>query len=133
MPRAKWWILVPLLLFVTYLIGPRPQTPVFEPVLPPVPSQPAMLEQYVNVNESKHKLRSNNEARIVWFDDSARNKTEYVVLYLHGFSASQAEGDPIHRDIARKFGCNMYLSRLAEHGIDTTEKMVNLTPERLWE
>ncbi len=58
-----------------------------------------------------------------------KNKTEYSLVYLHGFSASQAEGDPVHRNIAKLFGCNLYLSRLAEHGIDTAEPMMNLTAE----
>jgi esterase/lipase len=54
------------------------------------------------------------------------------MVYLHGFSASQAEGEPVHRDLAKKFGTNLYLSRLAEHGIDTTESMLNLTAEKFW-
>ena len=54
-------------------------------------------------------------------------------MYLHGFSASQEEGAPVHKAIAKKFGCNLYLARLAEHGIDTTEAMQNLTAEKYWE
>ncbi len=80
----------------------------------------------------QHKLKPNNEARIVWFD-SSKTKTEYSIVYLHGFSASQEEGRPIHTNIAKEFGCNLYLSRLAEHGIDTTEPMINLTADELWE
>jgi pimeloyl-ACP methyl ester carboxylesterase len=53
-------------------------------------------------------------------------------LYLHGFSASQGEGDPVHRDFAKEFGCNLYLSRLAEHGIDTVERLINFTTEKYW-
>ncbi|MEI9959446.1 MAG: alpha/beta hydrolase [Ferruginibacter sp.] len=49
------------------------------------------------------------------------------------FSASQEEGNPVHRDIAKTFGCNLYLSRLAEHGIDTTEQLLNLTADNYWE
>ena len=62
-----------------------------------------------------------------------KNKTAYSIVYLHGFSASQAEGDPVHKNIAAMFGCNLYLSRLAEHGIDTTEPMMNLTADKNWE
>jgi len=68
----------------------------------------------------------------VWADTATKKKTEYVIVYLHGFSASQKEGDPVHRAIAKKFGCNLYLSRLAEHGIDTVEAMVNLTADNYW-
>ena len=39
----------------------------------------------------------------------------------------------MHQNIAKEFGCNLYLARLAEHGIDTTEAMQNLTAEKYWE
>jgi pimeloyl-ACP methyl ester carboxylesterase len=80
-----------------------------------------------------HKIKPNNEARIVWYNDSLKNKTDYAIVYLHGFSASQEEGRPIHTNIAKEFGCNLYLARLAEHGIDTAEPMMNLTPDKYWE
>jgi esterase/lipase len=54
-------------------------------------------------------------------------------VYLHGFSASQEEGNPVHRNIAKQFGCNMYLARLSEHGIDTTDALINMTATSLWE
>jgi pimeloyl-ACP methyl ester carboxylesterase len=59
--------------------------------------------------------------------------TEYAIVYLHGFSASQEEGNPVHRNVAAHFGCNLYLSRLAEHGIDTTDQLINLTSDNYWE
>src|SRR6185295_9811239 len=49
-----------------------------------------------------------------------------------GFSASQEEGDPVHLELAIEFGCNLYLPRLADHGIDTTEQLLYFTPDRLW-
>jgi len=130
--RKKWLLLIPVVLIVAYLLGPSPSTPVYSSAMPAVPAEPAALENYIRQNESAHKVKPDNEARIVWANDSLKNKTEYVLVYLHGFSASQGEGDPVHRDLAKKFGCNLYLSRLAEHGIDTTEPMVNLTSDNLW-
>lgn len=132
MPKKKWWIFIPLGLAILYLMGPRPSAPVYNKTLPQLPSD-STLETYIKARESQHKLRPDNNARIIWANDSSKNKTEYAILYLHGFSASQGEGDPIHRHIAKKFGCNLYLSRLAEHGIDTTEKLVNLTADNYWE
>lgn len=121
-----------VLLFGLYFIGPSPERPVFRPELPVVPVETQALEQYVTNLESQHKLKPENEAMIVW-NDSAREKTDYSVVYLHGFSASRMEGDPVHRDFARKFGMNLYLARLADHGIDTTESLLYFTPDRLWE
>ncbi len=130
--RKKWWLLIPVLLFILYLLGPSPSTPKYPAEMPVVPATPAALEAYIRENEAHHKLKPDNEARIVWFNDSAKTPTEYAIVYLHGFSASQGEGDPLHRDIARRYGCNLYLSRLAEHGIDTAEAMVNLTADEYW-
>ncbi len=135
MIRKKWLrvlLLILAVLIAVYLLGPHPKPPVYSKALPTVPSDATSLENYISNNESQHKLKPNNEARIVWFD-SSKTKTEYSIIYLHGFSASQEEGRPTHINIAREFGCNLYLSRLADHGIDTTEPMINLTADKLWE
>jgi len=117
---------------IVYLFGPRPDEPKYETVMPAVPPLNE-LDKYVATQEAVHKLRPNNEARIVWANDSSRQKTEYAIVYIHGFSASQEEGNPVHRNIAKQFGCNLYLSRLAEHGIDTSEQLMNLTADNYWE
>ena len=130
--RKKWWLLIPILLVIFYFAGPHPSRPRYNSTEPVVPAEPAALESYIRDREAAHKLKTDNEARIVWVDSSKR-KTPFVIIYLHGFSASQGEGDPVHRDIAKKYGCNLFLSRLAEHGIDTAEAMVNLTADNYWE
>ncbi len=118
---------------LVYLAGPSPQAPVYSDRMPAVPESAALLENYIAQNEKQHHLKADNEARIIWYDDSLKNKTEYAIVYLHGFSASQFEGAPTHENIAKMFGCNLYLSRLAEHGIDTVEALVNLTADEYWE
>lgn len=117
---------------LTYLVGPNPSTPIFDPTIPAVPAEPKALEQYVRANESIHKLKPGNNAEIVW-NDSLHRKTPFSIVYLHGFSASREEGNPVHTDIAKRFGCNLYLSRLSQHGIDTVDALVNLTADNLWE
>ncbi|HLO36863.1 MAG TPA: alpha/beta hydrolase, partial [Lacibacter sp.] len=129
----KWVLIILLVLAVIYFLGPNPSTPVYTSALPAVPTEAAALEKYIAANEAVHKIKPENEARIVWQNDSTKQKTEYAIVYLHGFSASQEEGDPVHTAIAKKFGCNLYLARLAEHGIDTSEAMLNLTSEKYWE
>lgn len=125
-------ITFPIILLVgIYFIGDAPERPEYAGDLPAVPARPDELEGYVKGTESKHKLKPDNEAMIIW-NDSTRKKTPYAVVYLHGFSASRMEGDPVHRDFAKKFGCNLYLSRLADHGIDTTDALLYFTPDRLW-
>ncbi len=119
-------------LIIVYLFGPRPGKPEYSTTMPLVPATD-QLEKFIAANENLHKLRLNNQARVVWANDSSKQKTAYAIVYLHGFSASQEEGNPVHRNIAKQFGCNLFLSRLAEHGIDTSEQLLNLTPDTYWE
>ncbi|MBX9734040.1 MAG: alpha/beta hydrolase [Chitinophagaceae bacterium] len=116
----------------TYFVGPHPSKPAFETALPSTPPIP-QLDSFIANKEKQHKIKENNEARIIWANDSLKQKTNYAIVYLHGFSASQEEGNPVHRNIAKKFGCNLYLSRLAEHGIDTVDALINFTADKLWE
>lgn len=132
MKFLKWLGIILLVLIVVYFLGPRPATPKYTNSLPAVPGEAAALEQYIRVNEAKHTLKPDNEARILWINDSLKQPTEYAVVYLHGFSASQEEGDPVHKEFASKFGCNLYLSRLDAHGVDTTEPLGNFTAEGVW-
>lgn len=118
-------------LFVIYFLGPQPPKPVLNDLLPAVASINE-LDTYVSAMESTHLIKPNNEAKIIWAD-SSKTQTEYAIVYLHGFSASQMEGDPVHQNMAKQFHCNLYLARLAEHGIDTTENLMNLTAENYWE
>jgi esterase/lipase len=120
-----------LVIAIVYLMGPHPQKPVYTTALPVVPAGDSALEAYIKTQESYHHVKPDNEARIVWAD-STHQLTEYAIVYLHGFSASQEEGNPVHRDIAKQFGCNLYLARLSEHGIDTSEALLNMTAESLW-
>ncbi|SFE70276.1 alpha/beta hydrolase [Thermoflexibacter ruber] len=114
-----------------YVLGPRPTSPRLDGVLPNVPADLGLLEEEVNRLESHHpSIKPDNQARIVWAD-STKQKTPYSVVYLHGFSASQKEGEPIHINFAKRYGCNLYLARLEEHGIDTADIFKNLTAEKL--
>jgi len=120
-----------LVLACAYLLGPQPKAPIFNNDLPVIAIN-TNLDSLVQAGEKVHKIKPNNEAKIIWAD-SAHQPTEYAIVYLHGFSASQMEGAPVHENIAKQFHCNLYLARLAEHGIDTTEDLVNLTAESYWE
>lgn len=132
MNRKIAFIAVPIfILIVAYSVGPSPSKPIWNKDLPTVPQAPSELDAYVAEQESKHNIKSDNEARIIWYD-SLKRKTEYSLVYLHGFSASQEEGNPVHRTFAKKFGCNLYLARMSDHGIDTTEQLLNFTADRWW-
>ncbi len=121
-----------IILAVLYFVGPKPAKPNYDTKLPKVPEILA-LPQYVNKQEAKFKVKPGNEAEIVWADSSKHTQTEYAIVYLHGFSASKEEGNPAFRYIAKALKANMYLARLADHGLDTVAPMEYFTADRLWE
>lgn len=133
MKFLKWSLLLIGLLAIVYLLGPNPDTPIYSMDFPLVPDSTIMLDEFVSQIEADHPIKPENEARIIWQNDSLKNKTPYAVIYLHGFTASQKEGDPVHVNFAKKFGCNLYLARLAEHGLDSSDLLINLTAEKYWE
>ena len=84
-----------------------------------LPGDLLVLEKQINNNErATPGIRQGCEAKIIWADPTKKAKTKLAFLYIHGFGASQMEGDPIHRNIAKKYSANLYLARLAGHGID---------------
>jgi pimeloyl-ACP methyl ester carboxylesterase len=132
MKKKHYLLIVMAALIITYFLGPKPAHPVYNTSMPAVPER-FLLDSFIKQQESQHHLKQNNQARIIWHIDSSKSQTDYAIVYLHGFSASQEEGAPVHKNIAKAFGCNLYLSRLAEHGIDTTDQLQNLTADNLWE
>ena len=115
----KWLAGIILVLLIAYFVGPKPVKPRFEPPLISLPASLTDLDKQISDSEKAIKgIKPDNQARIVWADSLAKEKTKIVFLYLHGFSASQGEGDPVHRDLAKKYHANLFLSRLQEHGID---------------
>ena len=133
MKKLKITVFVLLLLTIVYLLGPHPATPIYDTKLPDAPADLQQLSQYVSQLERVQKVKEDNEAKIVWNNDSMPAKTKYAIVYLHGFSASHEEGNPVHITIAREMGANLYLSRLADHGVDTTEPFMQLTADHYWE
>jgi len=119
-----------ILLSVTYFYGPVMPEPKLTRMLPVVAGNAG---EYVSHLEAAEKVRPGNEAKIIWANDSTHAQTEYVLLYLHGFSASRMEGYPVNEDFPKRYGCNAYLSRLASHGLITDNPLIDMTPDRLYE
>jgi pimeloyl-ACP methyl ester carboxylesterase len=128
----RYLLLLVLVLTAVYLLGPKPPKPELNKNLPSLPASISNIESYINKTEAEFNVRPDNESRIIWANDSIRERTGYCLLYLHGFSASWYEGYPVNTEFARYFGCNAYLPRLASHGLDTVDALINMTPDRLW-
>ncbi len=104
---------------IGYLAGPKPEAPKLDVPMFKLTGDLPTLDKQINEGEAAEKgIRPDCQARIVWADSLKKEKTKLVILYVHGFSATQEEGNPVHRNLAKKYGANLYLARLAGHGID---------------
>jgi pimeloyl-ACP methyl ester carboxylesterase len=119
-----------ILLAGTYFFGPRMPEPLLNSDFPVIEKN---IGEYVSGLELAEKVRQGNEAKIIWANDSVHAPTEFVLLYLHGFSASRMEGFPVNEDFPKRYGCNAYLARLAAHGLLTENPLIDMTPYRLYE
>jgi esterase/lipase len=60
-------------------------------------------------------LRDNSAKQIVWAGAPGA-RTDWAVVYLHGFSATREEIRPLPDEVAARLGANLFLTRLAGHG-----------------
>jgi esterase/lipase len=133
MKLFKILLIIAMAIGIAYQLGPKPSPGHYTDGLYPVKDTGAALQQQVEANEARYTLKPDNQARIIWDNDSLKNRTEYAVVYLHGFTASQEEGDPVHTNFAKRIGANLYLARLSEHGKDTVDALYHMTATSLWE
>ncbi len=117
---AKWLGQLIILLVVAvgalWAFGPR------EPVDTTITFDPTSigddLDAWVAGREaSVLNLRPGSERQIVWAG-APGDKTEWAVVYLHGFSAAPPEVRPLPDLLASGLGANLYFTRFAGHGRD---------------
>lgn len=129
-----WTAGILLALSVLFFLGPKVPEANLNPQLPVVPSDLSQLELLINSSEKAIKdLKPDNEARIVWADTANKKKTPYSIVYIHGFGASWAEGDPVAKNIAKRYGANLYLSRMHDAGISDPDAFEDLTTDNFVE
>lgn len=130
-PLFKVFIILIVICFFGYLLGPKPDAPIIKTYSFNLPSSLTDLETKINTDEKAVVgIRPDCEARIIWADTAKKVKTKLAIVYIHGFSASQEEGDPVHTNLAKRYSANLYLARLAGHGINLGDStMKNVTAD----
>jgi pimeloyl-ACP methyl ester carboxylesterase len=105
-----------------------------DPQLPAPPADAAGAEAWLRAKEgsSPIPIRPDNEARIQW-GGAPGTKASRAIVYLHGYSACWREGGPVHQATAARYGANLFLPRLAGHGLEVAEPMVDWDPAQYWE
>ena len=119
-----------LLVLILFTMGPTVEAPVIDKPLPELSIAINELPQWVNKqNEAFPNIKPGNESELI-YADSIPQKTAYAIVYLHGFSGSTADGAPVHKEVAKALGANIYLPRLYDHGLDTQEGLANYNGEK---
>lgn len=119
-----------LLMTLIYLLGPRAEFKEFDnrplAIEYPIEKLDAMIkhreEQYPGIKED-------NASQFIWKDSFSR--TDYSFVYLHGFSASHGECQPILKNLADRYQANTYLPRLHQHGLNDVDAFKDLEPAQL--
>ena len=79
------------------------------------------IEDIDNLLESQEKmvrgLRPGTEKKVLWAQGNGV-KTKTSIVFIHGFSASRVEIDPVIDLIAAELNTNVYFTRLRGHGQD---------------
>jgi pimeloyl-ACP methyl ester carboxylesterase len=120
-------------LLALYLLGPKPAPPQLKAQLPILTTAIAVLgDSIAAAEQAVPNLKPNNEARIIWADSLPR-QTEYALVYLPGFTATYVEGEPIHREFAARYGCNLYVARWRDHGLEVEDKLLHYHPDSVLE
>ena len=119
-----------LLTVMIFIMGPTVDAPVIYKPLPELSIDLNDLPQWVKEqNEAFPNIKPGNESELI-YADSIPQKTAYAIVYLHGFSGSTADGAPVHKEVAKALGANIYLPRLYDHGLDTQEGLANYNGEK---
>lgn len=84
----------------------------------PVPQRPELLDAWLQRKEARFaKLKKDNEKTIVWASEK-KTKTPWAIVYVHGFSASRLETDPLTQLVAQSLHANVFYTRLTGHGLE---------------
>ncbi|MFZ5962898.1 alpha/beta hydrolase [Thalassococcus sp. BH17M4-6] len=99
-----------------WAFGPR------EPVMVDVTFDERLLEGGVDAYLAAQEAQvpgiiPGTEKRVIW-SGAAGARTDWAVVYLHGFSATSEEIRPLPDDVARALGANLMFTRMAGHGRD---------------
>lgn len=120
MPRVGRRLGIALLVAVAAVAGlmalaprePLDLVPVFDAA-----RLPADLDTYLRDREAVVRgITPGTEKRILWAG-AAGARTDWAVIYLHGFSATSEEIRPVPDRVAAGLGANLYFARLAGHGL----------------
>ncbi|WP_395767723.1 alpha/beta hydrolase [Aquirufa sp.] len=125
-----------IVLILLYALGPHPEAPTLPgPTWNDIPDNPQAITAFLKAKEAQNgNLKPNNEGQIIYADSANPKKTKTVVLYIHGFSASPMEGNPLHKEVAKALRANLVLARIEDHGeFPTDSTMARASADKFYQ
>ncbi len=114
MTRHRLILITSLIALSGLLIALGPRVPI-DTTLHRAPL-PSNLDAYLSEREAAvPDLVPGTEKRIVWAGEPGA-RTDWSVVYLHGFSGSRQEAAPLAERVARALGANLFYTRFTGHG-----------------
>ena len=114
------------ILVIGFFMGPRPDYQSFDGLPLDQVYSLDQIEQLIEDDNQDPRIIPGTEAQIIWYDSI--QKTPHSIVYFHGFSAAHPEGDPVHKLVATRFGCNLFLTRFPDHGLLDSNSYRNIVP-----
>jgi esterase/lipase len=100
------------ILIVIYFMGPKVNT---DTTIRPI-ALPSDLDEYLKESEAAFTdIVPGTEKTIIWAGE-AGVRTPLAVIYLHGFSATRQETNPLSDIVAKEFRANLFYTRFTGHG-----------------
>ncbi len=93
-----------------------------------IPKNIEEIDNYLLKEELQFNLESNTKKEIIWYKEKAQ-KTNYSVVYIHGFGASKNEIYPVPNNIAKALNANIFFTRLKGHGINNKNAFRGITTQ----
>lgn len=105
-------IAVLLIIIVIFFLGPKVDV---DQTIRPVHLL-ENLDSFLAEQENRFDdIVEGTQKTIIWAEKPG-TRTEYSLVYIHGFSATRKETAPLSDQVAKKLGANLFYTRLTGHG-----------------
>jgi esterase/lipase len=84
--------------------------------VPPANSTQSLVLSMAQEEAKIAGVTEGTEKIVVWAGEPAI-KTNYAIVYIHGYSATRQETHPLTQNIAQQLGANVFYTRLTGHGL----------------
>ncbi|MGR3542538.1 MAG: alpha/beta hydrolase, partial [Hasllibacter sp.] len=131
MKAFGWWLGRVLLVLIVVVAGVWLLAPRAGAVMPEaavaVPEAAGIDAWLAEREGTVANLKDGAEKRVIWAG-APGERTEWAVVYVHGFSATSEEARPMPDLVAEGLGANLHFARLEGHGVDMDTGGAGLGP-----